>query len=370
MAGGRIGTFTDTFLPTVNGVTYTVTTWRDRWIANGGEMPIVYPAVDGYRPAADEYPIRSLPFPFYDGYRVAVPFIPDALGEVDVIHAHTPFSLGLAALRYRRRVDAPLVASYHTPTGEYTSYLAPFIPVAKWLSAISQRYERWFYDQADIVTVPTKVTADRLRETLEVDTPIRIVSNGVDLDRFRPVDPGRFLDQYDLPNGPLIGYTGRHGHEKCLDALVDAVAAGPDDWTLVLAGGGPATDGLRTRAAEGGIDARFLGFLDRSDLPAFYTAIDVFAFPSPVETQGLVALESIACGTPVVGIDSGALSETIEQGETGFLYPADDIPAFTAAITRALTDAERLREICLDRRSDHSVADSIAALSRIYRDCR
>ncbi|MEF8774544.1 MAG: glycosyltransferase, partial [Halobacteriales archaeon] len=115
-------------------------------------------------------------------------------------------------------------------------------------------------------------------------------------------------------------------------------------------------------------DVRFLGFLDREELPAFYTALDVFAFPSPVETQGLVALEANACGTPVVGCNEGALADTIEDGETGYHYPGGDPGAFAAAIERAIDDADRLRGTCLDRREDLSVEKSVEQLADLYDD--
>ena len=96
-------------------------------------------------------------------------------------------------------------------------------------------------------------------------------------------------------------------------------------------------------------------------------ALDVFAFPSPVETQGLVALESIACGTPVVAVDDGALSETVTDGETGYHYEPGDVDGFAAAIRRALDRQSRLGERCLDAREELSVARSIDRLADVYR---
>jgi len=96
------------------------------------------------------------------------------------------------------------------------------------------------------------------------------------------------------------------------------------DVGVVLAGDGPARADLQARAADRE-NVRFLGFLDREELATFYSTLDVFAFPSPVETQGLVALESIACGTPVVAVDSGALSESIDDGTSGYHYQPGDI---------------------------------------------
>ena len=111
---------------------------------------------------------------------------------------------------------------------------------------------------------------------------------------------------------------------------------------------------------------RFLGFLDREDLPAFYSALDVFAFPSPVETQGIVALEAVACGTPVVGADQGALAETVAAGATGYHFAAGDPAALSAAVERALAERGALSASCLERREDLDVAVAIDRLEALY----
>jgi glycosyltransferase involved in cell wall biosynthesis len=94
----------------------------------------------------------------------------------------------------------------------------------------------------------------------------------------------------------------------------------------------------------------------------------VFAFPSPVETEGLVALEANACGTPVAGVDAGALAETVDDGVTGYHYERGDIDGFRDAIERTLAERDRLSENCLDRREDVSVAHAIDQLEECYRE--
>ncbi|GGL60158.1 glycosyltransferase [Halocalculus aciditolerans] len=361
-----VAAFTDSYLPTVNGVTYTVRTWRDRWRARGGRMDVVYPA-SAHDPEPGEHPVPAASFPFYEGFRVGTPTVPDAVADVDVVHAHTPFALGLAALRLARRHDNPLVATYHTPASEYADYVAPDAASGA-VSAVSRRYERWFLDRADLVLTPSETTARDLRRDLGVTTPVRALPNGVDTDFFRPTPSEAFRDRHDLPDGPLVGYTGRHGHEKELDDLVRA--ATHLDAPVVFGGDGPARDELHDLAADLDVDAHFLGFLDRDELPAFYSALDVFAFPSPVETEGLVALEANACGTPVVGVDAGALADTVDHGTTGYRYPRGDTTAFADAIQRALADERHLAENCLDARDDISVDHAIDTLETLYRDVR
>jgi len=359
-----VAAFTDTYLPTVNGVTYTVRTWRDRWQRRGGGMDVVYPDGD-HDPDGGEYPVSSLPFPFYEGFRVGVPGVPDAVDDADIVHAHTPFSLGIAGMRLARKRDTPLVASYHTPTSEYASYLAFARPVERAVERSAESYERWFFDRTDVVIAPSERTARHISDGVGVETPVEVVPNGVDTEFFRPGGGDAFRERHGLPDGPLVGYTGRHGYEKCLDDIV--AAADGLDATVVFGGDGPAREDLEAAAAEIDADIRFLGFLDREELPAFYSALDAFAFPSPVETQGIVALEAIACGTPVAGVASAALVDTIDHGETGYKAPQGDVTAFRDVIERTLAERDRLREECLDRRDEISVEHSVDRLREVYR---
>jgi len=363
----RVAAFTDSYLPTINGVTYTIESWRDRWEARGGRMDVVYPRSDGHEPADHEYPVRSLPFPFYDGYRLGVPRIPDAVRDADLVHVHTPFGIGLGGLRLSRSEDLPLVASYHTPTAEYATYLASNERLASHIASVSESYERWFFGRANAVLAPSEATRDHLVDVVGVDADVFVVPNGVDVERFSPVDSTAFVEKYGLDTGrPLVGYTGRHGYEKRLHELV--AAAEGMDVTVVFGGDGPARADLEEQAIESDADVRFLGFLDRAELPAFYSALDVFAFPSPVETQGLVALEANACGTPVVGANSAALANTVIEGTTGYHFESGDIEGFRAAIDRALSERTTLRDSCLDHRDRISIEHAIDLLFDVYDD--
>jgi len=362
----HVAAFTDSYLPTLNGVTYTVQTWSEWWGKRGSRMDVVYPN-SSHDADTGEYPVPSIPFPFYEGFRVGVPKIPAGVGGADLVHAHTPFSLGLAGLRFARRENLPFVASYHTPTAEYAEYVVPGAltgPVRK----ASERWERWFFERADAVVAPSEVTASTLRERVGTDVRVEVVPNGVDTERFRPVETDVFRERHDLPDGPLVGYTGRHGYEKRLDVLVDAAAG--LDATVVFGGDGPAREELEKQATESDADVRFLGMLDRDELPAFYASLSAFAFPSPVETQGLVALESMACGTPVVGADAGALAGTVTEGETGYHFPTGDAGALREAIRRTLAERERLRENCLARRDALSVEGALDELEAVYESVR
>lgn len=355
--------FTDLYLPTVNGVTYTVALWKERWPRTRGPMTVVFPKMDGYDPGEGEYALPSVSAPPYARYRLGVPIAPDELTPPDVVHLHTPFSVGIAGLRFARKHDVPVVASYHTLLDARADQHVPR-PLVGGLKRACRAYERSFFERVDHVVTPTSFARRHLRSHVGADVAASVVSNGIDTEFFRPVDATAFRDRHDLSAGVLLGYSGRHSPEKNLEAAIDAVAG--TDYTLVLAGDGPARQDLEAHAAGVDADVRFLGFLDREELPAFYSALDAFVFPSPVETQGLVALEATACGTPVVAVDEGALIDSIIEGETGYRYERGNIAEFRWAIRRTLAENDRLSDLCRRRRAMLSVEHSLEQLGTVY----
>jgi len=219
---------------------------------------------------------------------------------------------------------------------------------------------------ADLVLAPSPETTRELERRLDGAVPVRTLSNGVNLRTFQPTDGSAFRDRYGL-DGSLVGYTGRHGFEKRIDDLVRAADRLDRECTVVLGGDGPATDDLRRLARRRSVDVRFVGLLDREELPAFYAALDVFGFPSPVETEGLVALEAIACGTPVVGADAGALRSTLDEGTTGYLFEPGNPDAMADRLAAAFEDRDSLEAGCLAHRETLSVDATLERLAGIYR---
>lgn len=359
--------FTDAYLPTINGVSYTLSTWAERWTQRRDRMEVVYPNAKAYTPRTWEHPVASVPFPFYEGYRMAPPWIPRSVSAPDVVHIHSVFTLGIAGLFLARKCNLPLVATYHTPMKKYARYVAPGSRTTDLLKAVLERYERVVLERADVVTAPSRVTKSFLRDELGVTNRVAVVSNGINLELFSPVEANEFREHHQL-SGPVIGYTGRHGVEKNIEAIFAATDQIEQDVTVAIGGDGPHHEKLRKASERYDVDIRFLRFLPRDQLPEFYSAIDIFAFPSPVETEGIVAMEAIACGTPVVGVNAGALPETITAGETGYLYEQGDISSFAATLETALSTRSDLRDSCLRHREVLGVKRTLDKLAELYAD--
>ena len=246
----------------------------------------------------------------------------------------------------------------------YVDYISPISLVSRSLSKTSNHWESRFLNRADLVLVHSESALLNLRG-IGVTSPITLLKNGIDTSLFKPVNTEPFLTKYGLNSDQtILGYTGRHGYEKNIHELINLSSS--IDATILIGGDGPARNSLETQAEKTDANVLYLGRLPREDLPAFYSALDLFIFPSPVETQGLVALESIACGTPVVASNQGALLETVVDGITGTHYLSSDPSSLIEKTFDSLSNRINLCKNCISHRDFISVDATINQLSQLY----
>lgn len=342
----RVLIVTDQYEPMVGGVP-TVTRDLARGLAGRGHaVAVVAPSATlrgrraGGAPGTVAVDFRgSVPWPWYEGQRLGV--LPRARAgelisgfEPDVVHLHSPLTLGAAAGAAARRRRVPVVYTNHylplnvwpAAARSAKSANAARRTTSRVRDAAFYAYVTGFANRCDLVTAPT-ATALRLLREHGLRAPCQALSNGVDLDRFAPGPPdGALRSKYALPPGrPLVLSVGRLSPEKRGDVLIAATARLPraDDAgpVLVLAGTGPDEGRLRSLARHYGVAdrVRFPGFIDDGDLPGLYRLADVFAIASQAELQSLVTMAAMASGLPVVAVDAGALAELVHPGENGFL---------------------------------------------------
>ncbi len=353
----KIAMFTDAYFPTINGVSYTVSLLKDMLQRKGNSVRVLFPK-GNYKPKDGEMEVRSVKFPFYNGYRTALPFqIMKKLGneDIDIVHIHTSLMVGGIGILYSKRRHIPRVATYHTPLEDYLGYMRltyPLVPLHK-------LWEKKILNGCCTITAPSNVAKEELRRK-GVRKPIEVIGNGVDLEFFRPVEP-TFRENFDADC--IIGYCGRHGHEKHLEDLIRI--ADMLDGKILIAGDGPAHSRYQ-KMAKGKDNVKFLGFLPRELLPNFYSSLDVFGLPSTVETQGIVALEANACGVPVVGANARALRETIRDGESGYLYEPGNASDLYSKIQKALDEKDELRKKCLEHAKANSLEQSAERFIDVY----
>jgi glycosyltransferase involved in cell wall biosynthesis len=269
--------------------------------------------------------------------------------EYDVVHIHTPFIAHYAGARFARRANLPCVATYHTFFEEYAQHYVPAMP--KWLGRyLARAFTRSQCDDVQALIAPSEPMRDVLVE-YGVSTPIHILPTGLAADRFVAGDGNRFRAQSGLPlDRPLMTYIGRVAHEKNIDFLVNVfvkVRQTVPGAMLVIAGEGPARESLRQRVASLKLesDVFFAGYLDRNTaLLDCYAAANVFVFASRTETQGLVLLEAMAQGVPVVSTAELGTRSILKPG-CGALVSQENRDEFAATVVRVLQDNNLQKEL-------------------------
>jgi glycosyltransferase involved in cell wall biosynthesis len=291
--------------------------------------------------------------------------------EFDAVHIHTPFIAHYAGARFAKRSNVPCVATYHTFFEEYAQHYVPAMP--KWLGRyLARAFTRSQCDDVQTLIAPSEPMRDVLLE-YGVSTPIHVLPTGLPADRFVQGDGKRFRAQSGLPpDRPLLTYIGRVAHEKNIEFLVQVflqVRASVPGAMLVIAGEGPARESLRQLVAGLGVaaDVFFAGYLDRNTaLLDCYAAADVFVFASRTETQGLVLLEAMAQGAPVVSTAELG-TRSILKPDCGALVARENRDEFAATVVRVLQD-NKLRKDLGERGQAYAKTWSSAIMARRLAD--
>src|SRR5438270_2197521 len=310
----RVLFVSDVYFPRVNGVSTSIRTFRQDLASTGIDTCRVAPSYAAPDAPRAEHgvlrvPATKVPRDPEDrrmGWRALTRAL-DALpgGRFDLVHIHPPFIAHYAGVRLSRRADTPAIATYHTFFEEYLHHYMPLVP------APLARFLARSFSRSQCAAVHALIApSEQMRAVLTgygVTTPIHVVPTGLAADRFRPGDGRAFRARAGIDAGrALVTYIGRVAHEKNIGFLLrmfrEVIRSVPGAL-LVIAGEGPAREALRQQAGHLGLaeHVHFAGYLERdSALLDCYAAADVFVFASRTETQGLVLLEAMAQGTPVV----------------------------------------------------------------------
>lgn len=375
----RIAQFTESYRPVINGAAVAVDLLSEA-LGERHAVEVFAPQFPGHADSPGErarvHRFPSYRVPGHQDYPMALP-VSSRLHEEfrredwGVVHTHSPFALGQVGRRWARRWGVPLVTTYHTLYVEYSHY-APIRPQGV-VRGVLRELSRAYCNACDAVAVPTAPIRDVLLE-YGVTRPIEVIPTGL---RLRPPlapDPEFPRRRFGIPEGvPLVLYAGRLAREKNLGLLFEAfprvVRAVPDAWLLV-AGSGPEEPEARRLAAASGVGDRivFAGFVAPEEMAKVYAAVDVFAFASLTDTQGLVLTEAKAAGVPAVSVDAYGPSTVVKDGIDGFLTP-NDPQAFAAALARVLSEGDlraRMRENALREARGFSIEATAAAYERLY----
>ncbi len=339
----------DVYFPRVNGVSTSIHTFRNRLAQLGHASSLVAPAYGVG--SSDETGIIRIPshrvlFDPEDRrmqLRSILQYLPQLRrGQFDLIHIQTPFVAHYAGVHLSRHLGLPRVETYHTLFEEYLYHYVPFVPKS-WMRALARRFSRNQCNNLDALVVPSEAVLNVLR-TYGVSVPIDIIPTGIELDQLAAGNGPAFRARHGIAPGRLtLVHVGRVAFEKNIDFLLRMlvkVRQRIPDVLLVIAGEGPALKPLRRLTARLSIEecVLFVGYQDRKqELLDCYRAGDLFVFASRTETQGLVLLEAMALGVPVVA-PAILGTKDIVGPERGALVSCLDEAEFGAKVVALLTD--------------------------------
>ncbi len=345
----RILMISDVYFPRINGVSTSIQTFWREFENQGHELTLIAPQY----PAAPEDSNNIMRIPsrylFFDPEdRMMKPRETlSHLGRLrqhrfDIVHIQTPFVAHYAGVRLGTWLGLPRVESYHTFFEEYLYHYAPLIPES-WARFAARKFSKSQCNNVDAVVVPSTPMLEVLRG-YGVNCPAAVIPTGIELERFRGGDGHRFRARHRIPaHRPVLLYIGRVAFEKNIDFLLralDTLRQGIPEALLIIAGEGPAQGHLQRLTAKLGLQENvlFVGYLSREDqLLDCYRAADVLVFASRTETQGLVLLESMALGTPVVSTAVMGTRDILKPAK-GAIIAEETTEDFAAKVAKVLQD--------------------------------
>lgn len=338
----RIALFTETFLPKVDGIVTRLKHTVEHLQRLGDEVMVFCPegGLTSYK-GAQIHGVSGLAFPLYPELKLALPR--PSIGEAleafspDLIHIVNPAVLGMAGLFYSKTLDVPLMASYHTHLPKYLEHYGLGM-----FEGLMWELIKAVHNQARINLVTSTAMQEELTD--HGVERVQVWQRGVDTELFRPELASREMrDRLSQghPDAPILLYVGRLSAEKEIDRIKPVLEAIPDA-RLALVGDGPYREELEKHFTD--TNTNFVGYLAGEELGSAYASADAFVFPSRTETLGLVLLEAMAAGCPVVAADAGGIPDIVTSGENGYLFDPKDEDGAIAA-TQRLLDRGAEREL-------------------------
>jgi phosphatidylinositol alpha 1,6-mannosyltransferase len=344
MSSLKVALFTGNYNHIRDGVSLTLNRLVKFLEDAGVEVLVFGPTID---PPALEHQGRmiavpSLSIPGRPEYRLSLSLPRDARIELehfnpDIVHIATPDILGYKALKWARRNEKLIVASYHT---HFTSYLKYY--KLKFLEPVGWRYLRWFYQFCLHIYVPSPSMIETLKIN-GINGDMRIWARGVDSDRFSPAKrDDEWREKHGFEQDDIVvTFISRLVWEKNLKIFaetVKTVASRNSKLKALVVGDGPAMEGLKKLLP----DAKYTGFLTGDELATAYASSDIFFFPSDTESFGNVTLEAMTSGLPCIVADAIGSKSLVEDGKNGYLIPVEDSGKFVSALESLASD-ENLR---------------------------
>jgi len=362
----RIGFFTDTFLPQRNGVVASLLNSGRELVDRGHEVSVFCPKLNMKEISGMKvYSYPAVTFRPYPEFKIAVPSGRDKAPQLDIVHTHSPFTMGFFGWRVSRFQKVPRVSTFHTLLSEYVRYITIF--GKKILEKVTWRYCEIFYNRHQRIIVPSNALKEVLRSH-HIKKPISIIPNGIDTDFFKPTKKEKAREKLGLKKDEKIFLClGRLSFEKNIDTILKAFEK--VDGKLIIAGRGPFEKKLKKMKIRLGLGKKvsFVGYVPEKVKPLYYSAADALVIASTGETQALVVVEAMACGCPVIGANSLAIPEVVKDGKNGYLFEPRAIEQLSE-ILNAYESSKKMISHALKTSQGFSIDECTNKLEKFYEE--
>lgn len=360
----RIALFTETFLPKIDGVV-TRLLHTVKHLQRSGDQVLVFCPERGLTEynGAKIHGLSWIPFPFYPELKMAVPrpSIRKVLLKFrpDIVHAANPAILGVGGIYYAKKMNIPLICSYHTHLPKYFHHYGFGA-----LETIVWKLIKLAHNKARLNLCTSTAMVNELQD--HGIQRVELWQRGVDTEMFQP----RFASEtmrsrlsHGKPHDPILLYVGRLAAEKEIERIRPVLEAIPE-VSLALVGNGPHRKALERHFRN--TRTNFVGYLQGRELASAFASADAFILPSRTETLGLVLLEAMAAGCPPVAANSGGIPDIVTDGANGYLFEPDDPAGAVRAMQRLLYAKEEREALRRNARIEAEKWDWAAATAQLH----
>ncbi len=372
----KIGFFTDSYLPRIDGVAISVDTCARELEARGHTVYIIAPSYPGFKDKKNVFRLTSVKVPKQPELRLAM-YLPGKsliqLSKIDfdIIHGHSGGPVTFLGWEVALLKKVPFVCTYHTLWNKYTHYFLNGKLIPPKMTEVASRV---FCNMSDSLIAPTMKVKDELI-SYGVQKPIAVIPNGLDLEKFQNVKKGFLRKRLKLKStDKILLYVGRLGKEKSVDFLIRSfalVSQKRPDTVLVIVGDGPEREKLQDLARSLLVEQRiyFTGSIEQKFIALVYADAALFLFASRTETQGMVILEAMASSLPIIARKDLAFEGIIENGKNGILV-RNNQKEFSRAIINLLYNSQEMMQLSLEAHKKaelFSIDATVDGLEKLYK---
>ena len=372
----KIAMFTDTYEPQVNGVVISIKRFTKELKKRGHEVYIFSPRSEENEAKDFIHSFRSIAFRKYPEYKIALPIIKGCPKEFDVIHVHSPFTMGMVGIAMGKYYDIPVVGTFHTKISDYLHYLIRrdkirnIKQVKKLAKKFTWKYCSFFYNLCDRIIAPSEeMKATLEKHKIRFRKEIAVIPTGIEITKSR-TSRAKLRKKYGFSEkNKVILHVGRLTKEKNIKTVIKAVSRLNRNIKTVITSDGPIREELEKYASSLGMKDSiiFTGYISKKVLWDYYKLADLFVMASKTETQGIVLAEAAANKLPAVVLDAEVTGGFVRKNKTGIVAKEKELSGKIKTMLNSKARKACMNN-CIKASEEYDIKKCTDDLVKVYSD--